>query len=110
LVVNATASPNNLTQANHQMVPITINVSSPSLCGATLGCRIVSISSNEPEEGLGDGDKSPDWILTGLFSLSVRAERSAHGTGRVYTITIECTDSSGRVTMKEVLVNVPRNN
>jgi hypothetical protein len=92
------------------MVPITINVSSPGLCGAALGCRIVSISSNEPEEGLGDGDTSPDWILTGLFSLSVRAERSAHGTGRVYTITIECTDSFGRVTLKQVLVNVPRNN
>ena len=60
------------------MVPINV---SPSVsdCDSGVTCRIVSVTSNEPVEGLGDGDTSPDWVIT----VNLRAERSAHGTGRV---------------------------
>ena len=87
------------------MVPINV---SPSVsdCDSGVTCRIVSVTSNEPVEGLGDGDTSPDWVIT----VNLRAERSAHGTGRVYTITIECRDSFGNASTKAVTVGVPRNN
>jgi parallel beta-helix repeat protein len=102
------ATPNVLRQANHQMVPVSIN---PAVfdCDSQVVCRIISVASNEPVEGLGDGDKTPDWVITGNLIVSLRAERSGKGNGRVYTITIECTDSSGNSSTKTVAVNVPRN-
>ena len=46
--------------------------------------------------GLGDGDTSPDWIITGpLHHVHIRAEHSGTGTGRVYHVTLTCTDESG---------------
>jgi hypothetical protein len=46
--------------------------------------------------------------ITGDLTLNLRAERSNKGTGRVYTITIECVDASGNVSTKTVTVTVPR--
>ena len=53
---------------------------------------------DQPENGLGDGDTAPDWSVqqAGLaFDVSVRAERSGLGDGRVYTIGAVVTDRSG---------------
>jgi hypothetical protein len=75
-----------------------------------VACRIISVASNEPIDGLGDGDTAPDWLITGNLSLDLRAERSGKGTGRIYTITIECSDSSGNSSTGAVTVRVPRNN
>ena len=107
-ITNIAATPNVLRQANHQMVPVSIN---PAVfdCDSQVVCRIISLASNEPVEGLGDGDTSPDWVITGNLTVDIRAERSAHGTGRLYTVTIECRDSSGNASTKTVAVNVPRN-
>jgi serine protease len=106
----ATVTPDILLQANHQMVPITVSAAVLDNCDPAVVCRIISIASNEPIEGLGDGDTSPDWVITGSLSLDVRAERSGKGNSRVYTITIECSDSSGNSSTKTVTVTVPRNN
>ena len=64
-------------------------------------CQIISVISNEPISG-------QDWIVTGDLTLSVRAERSNKGTGRIYTITVACTDPSGNRSTKTVTVTVPR--
>jgi hypothetical protein len=109
-VAAVSASPNVLLQANHQMVPVSISASVSDNCDATTVCQIISVTSNEPVEGLGDGDTSPDWEITGNLTVNIRAERSAHGTGRLYTITVQCSDSSGNVSTKAATVNVPRNN
>ena len=59
----------------------------------------MSVTSNEPDNGLGDGDTSNDISGAGLGtddrSVQVRAERSGTGTGRVYTFVYRVTDSSG---------------
>jgi hypothetical protein len=104
------ATPNTLIQANHQMVPVVINISASDDSDPVVLCRIISVSSNEPVEGLGDGDTAPDWTITADLALSVRAERSGKGVGRTYTITVECADSSGNKSTKPVTVSVPRNN
>ena len=110
VIAAVTATPNSLLQANHQMVPINIGVSASDNSGQAVTCRVVSIASNEPVQGLGDGDTAPDWLMTGNLTLSLRAERSGKGTGRVYTMTVECSDASGNRSTKSVTVTVPRNN
>jgi hypothetical protein len=106
-IVAASATPSVITTPNHNMVPIVVNVS-VSDCSA-VSCRIVSVTSNEPQNGTGDGDTSPDWQITGDLTLQLRAERSGTGSGRAYTITIACVDASGNETRSTVTVRVPRN-
>jgi hypothetical protein len=97
---------------NHKMVDITIvaNASDNSGGPVTLAA---SVSSNEPEDGLGDGDTAPDWTepvidqVNGIITLQLRAERSGSGNGRVYTITITATDTSGNSSQANVQIIVP---
>jgi hypothetical protein len=69
------------------------------------------VSSNEPEDGLGDGDMSPDWtepvIINGTITLQIRAERSGSGNGRIYTITIIAIEDSGNSSQAYVNIIVP---
>jgi hypothetical protein len=90
------------------MVPVTISASATDGCAGGVTCRIVSVTSNEPISGTGGGDLSPDWEITGDLTLRLRAERSPKGTGRVYTITVRCTDASGNETTGTTTVTVPR--
>ena len=66
------------------------------------------LSSDEAVDGLGDGDTAPDWEIVDAGHVRLRAERSATGDGRVYTITVTATDAAGNVTTKTVTVSVPR--
>lgn len=56
---------------------------------------LVSIRSNEPDNGLGDGDTPNDIQGADYGSddrqFQLRAERSGKGTGRVYTVTYAVT-------------------
>ena len=107
-IVNVTASPNVLLQANHQMVPVSVSVSATDNCDPSVTCRITSVTSNEPVSGTGNGDKSPDWVITGPLTVSLRAERAPKGNGRIYTINIECVDASGNRSTSYVQVSVPK--
>jgi len=99
-ITSAVAVPSVLSPANHQFVAVAISVSAVDGCGGPVRCRITSVTSNEP---LAD-----DWIITGDLTLKLRAERLNKGTGRVYTITIVCTDRAGNEATKTVTVSVPR--
>ena len=101
------ASPDVIWPPNHKMVPVTISVVASDNCDADPTCQIISIASNEPENGLGDGDTAPDWEITGDLTANLRAERAGNGSGRVYTITVRCTDSVGNSTDQQVTVTVP---
>ena len=100
------ASPDIIWPPNHKMVPVTISVSVFDNCDTSPTCQIISIISNEPENGLGDGDTAPDWEITGDLTANLRAERAGNGSGRVYTITVRCTDNAGNSTDREVTVTV----
>jgi hypothetical protein len=76
--------------------------------GGPVTCKIVSVTSNEPINGTGDGDQEPDWIITGDLTVDLRAERAQNGTGRTYTITVECKDIAGNVSTGVVIVFVPK--
>lgn len=103
-----TASPDVLSPANHALVPVVLSVSASDACSGTVTCRVVSVTSNEPVTGLGGGDVGPDWVIIGDLTLELRAERSNKGDGRIYTITVECTDASGNQSTSTVTVTVPR--
>lgn len=104
--ISISTNPSVLWPANHKMVPVTVTVSVFDNCDAPM-CSIVSVTSNEPINGLGDGDTAPDWQITGGLTVNLRAERSGKGSGRIYTITIKCKDASGNTTTGTVTVNVP---
>lgn len=97
---------------NHKMVDIVIeaNASDESGLPVTLTAQV---KSNEPIDGLGDGDTAPDWAElqidqgTGTITLQLRAERSGNDNGRVYTITITATDDSGNSSTADVEIIVP---
>ena len=70
----------------------------------------LSVTSNEPINGTGDGDASPDWEIVNNHSVKLRAERSGSGNGRIYTITIKAVDGCNNSSTKVVTVVVNQNN
>ncbi|HET9453268.1 MAG TPA: hypothetical protein VFO66_03200 [Gemmatimonadaceae bacterium] len=95
---------------NHKMVKVASGISATDDCG--VASFTVSVSSNEPVDGLGDGDTAPDWEVVAVgssYDVYVRAERSGTGTGRVYTITAIATDLTGNTTTSTATVKVPHN-
>lgn len=100
------ASPDELWPPNHKMVAVTVEVGTAQ-CGAGPACQIVEVQSNEPENGLGDGDTAPDWEITGALTVDLRAERAGGGNGRIYTIIVECGEGAGTPTVHNATVTVP---
>jgi hypothetical protein len=107
-IKSITPTPGTLWPPNHKMIPVTLTVVVTDNC-AVASTRIVNIESNEPINGLGDGNTSPDWTQAGNLTLQLRAERSGTGkTGRAYTITVESIDTSGNKSRKTAPVLVPK--
>ncbi|MCP5046908.1 MAG: hypothetical protein GY940_07030 [bacterium] len=111
-VLNPTADKTTLWPPNHKMTDIVIEANASDNSGGpvTLG---VSISSNEAINGLGDGDRSPDWTEpvidqnNGIIRFQLRAERSGKGNGRVYTVTVTASDPSSNTTTQNIEISVP---
>ncbi len=104
-ILSASASPNVLWPPNHKFVRVQGTVVAVDICGEAT-CKIKSIRSSEPVRQKGD-NTSPDWKITGDLTAQLRAERTGKSDGRVYTITIECTDESGNTSTRDVIVTVP---
>jgi HYR domain-containing protein/uncharacterized protein DUF11 len=107
VITSATATPGVLWPPNHKMVPVSFSVTVHDNCDASPFCHVVSIASNEPVDDGGDGHTSPDWLITGALTADLRAERSGHGSGRIYTNTLACTDDSLNSSSANVFVTVP---
>lgn len=108
-ITSVLASPNVLWPPNHKMVSVRVGVSVTDICDPNISseCKIIAVSSNEPVNGTGDGATAPDWQIIGNLTVNLRAERSGTGNGRVYTLTVQCTDASGNSSTKPVTVTVP---
>jgi hypothetical protein len=91
---------------NHKLVTISINgVTDPE--ADPIAITITRITQDEPVNGLGDGDTSPDGFGVGTSQTQIRAERSGTGNGRVYTISFTATDGKGGTCSGQVKVGVP---
>jgi hypothetical protein len=89
------------------MVPVTVTADATDDRGAVT-TRILSVTSSEPDNGLGDGDTASDIVITGPMSVNLRAERSGQGNGRVYAITVEAEDGAGNTSTAVVYVTVAK--
>jgi len=102
-ITSLTAAPNVLWPPNHEMVPVTVTASASDTCDAAPACEIVGVVSNEPISNPGG-----DWQVTGPLTLDLRAERLGSGSGRVYLISVACTDAAGHASTGTVAVSVPK--
>jgi hypothetical protein len=108
------ASPNTLWPPNHKLVPISITAIATDICDTAPSCSIVSVTSNEPVLGPGSGNTDPDWIINdpgpkaspARLGVQLRPERAGGGTGRIYTISVSCSDASGNTTGGNTTVTV----
>jgi hypothetical protein len=107
--ITVTLSATHLWPPNHKLVTITSNVSVSDNC-AGASYVLTSITSNEPEDGLGDGDTAPDIVgaLTGTpdTEFELRAERAGNGSGRIYTVIYTASDACGNSTADTATVRV----
>src|SRR5690349_6362919 len=87
------------------MIPITVNYTATDNC--SVGC-VLTVTSNEAVNGLGDGDTAPDWQVLDAHHILLRSERSGKGNGRIYTITVTCTDPAGNRVVRTTTVVVPK--
>ena len=101
-----TTTPGELGAPNHKMIDVLVGYSAIDVTG-TPTCSL-SVTSNEPINGLGDGNTSVDWKVLDPHHVQLRAERSGLGGGRLYTIAIRCTDASGNVSIANGTVTVAR--
>ena len=106
LITSVDATPNVIWPPNHKLTPVTVTVNASAVCGPPV-CKIVSITSDEPDDGSGDGGTSGDAVILGGLNALVRAERSGGFAGRTYTITVECKDTAGNAATKTTTVLVP---
>jgi uncharacterized delta-60 repeat protein len=108
-ISGAAASPDTLWPANHKMIDVTIpyTVTDDHDPAAAVQCSL-SVASNEPVNGTGDGDTAPDWQILDQHHLRLRAERAGNGNGRIYTVTITCQDTAGAASNQTVTVRVPK--
>ena len=102
----AKANPDKLWPPNHKLENISIQGISDSE-NDPFTITVTSITQDEPTNGLGDGDTSPDGFGVGTSNPQVRAERSGKGNGRVYQINFKAVDSKGAECNGSVKVGVP---
>ena len=105
---NLIVTPPVLWPPNHKMKNVTVNYTSSDNCPGPISCHI-TVTSDEPENGTGDGDQAPDWDVLNDHHIKLRAERAGNGDGRVYAIKVTCTDQYGNATDSIRKVLVPKN-
>ncbi|WP_284646582.1 OmpL47-type beta-barrel domain-containing protein [Paenibacillus silviterrae] len=90
--------------ANHKMVDI-LAALHPTDPASGIDCVLLtSVTSNEPDSGLGDIEAD---FGTAATWVRLRADRSGGGSGRVYTITYTVTDKAGHKKDVSATVTVP---
>src|SRR4029078_248554 len=95
VISSATVNPSVLSPPNHQMVPVTVTVSATDNCDPAPVSSIISITSNET---LSAGAVQ----INGNITAQLAATRNGGGGGRVYSITVRCTDANGNSSTRVV--------
>jgi hypothetical protein len=70
---------------------------------------VTCVSSDEVENGSGDGNTLEDMVIVDNTTVNLRAERAGGGDGRVYSIHFEVSDNAGNVTAAVCRVGVRAN-
>ncbi len=109
--ITIVVTPNDLWPPNHKYVEVTTVVTAQDLWSPSPDITFISITSNEPDnaKGIGDGNTVDDIVIVDDFTFKLRAERAGNGSGRIYTITYQATDSSGNTAEAYATVTVKHN-
>ena len=99
-ITGITATPDVLWPPNKTSVPVSLDVSVADDSDPAPECRITGVTSNETIVGA-------PWQMTGALTVDLLAERFGWGTGRIYTLTVTCTNSSELSSTTTVRVTVP---
>ncbi len=108
-VLEFSVTPEILWPPNHQYVDVVVTATATDNVDANPRITLVSVTSNEPDNGMGDGNTTNDIVIIDDFHFRLRAERSGQGRGRVYTITYRVADAAGNDATASVAVAVPLN-
>ncbi|MBK5266764.1 MAG: ExeM/NucH family extracellular endonuclease [Acidimicrobiia bacterium] len=100
-------TPNVLLKPNHKYVDVEATIAVSDNFDTNPTIVLVSVTSNEPDNGEDDGDTVNDIVIVDDFHFQLRAERSGVGQGRTYTITYQVTDDCGNTAVSSVTVFVP---
>jgi Tol biopolymer transport system component len=101
-IASVMATPNVLWPPNNRMVRVSVDVDVSDASDPAPACGITSVSSNESIVGTG-------WQITDPLTVDLLAQRLGAGAGRIYTLTVSCTNSSELVSAATVSVSVPHN-
>ena len=104
-----TATPDMLWPPNHKYVDVTVAVAVSDNFDPNPTIELVSVTSSQPDDGLGDGDTPNDIVIDedDDFTFKLRAERMGGDEDRIYTITYRVTDACGNWTEATATVTVP---
>jgi hypothetical protein len=108
-VLQVAVTPDVLWPPNHKYVEVTATVTATDDGGTAPTVTLISVTSNEPDNGRGDGNTRNDIRIIDDTTFELRAERSALGWGRVYTITYQAEDAAGNINVEAATVSVPLN-
>jgi hypothetical protein len=96
---------------NHKLYDVEVVVVARDVCDPHPVVVLSSLTSSEPDNGLGDGDTSDDIqqanVGTDDRMFLLRAERSGNGSGRTYSAVYTVTDASGNSTHGLATIVVP---
>jgi len=91
---------------NHKMRSFTVSGGSDP-DGNPLAVTITSVFQDEPVNGTGDGETSPDAVITSANTVDLRGERSGNLNGRVYYVGVTLSDGMGGSCSTTLTVGVP---
>ena len=106
-------SPTKLWPPNHRLVPVPADWQAVDVCDPAPMVTLASARSNEPDDapGTGDGSTTGDIqdaeIGAADSVVLLRAERSATGAGRAYSLVFTAKDASGNTASALGIVTVP---
>lgn len=107
--ISVSVSPDSLWPVNHKLYKIDTTVTATDICDPAPSISLISVTSNESADNLGDGDTETDIVIYDDGTIWLRAERSGTERDRIYTITYAVTDASGNVAEASATVIVPHN-
>ncbi len=104
--LNVTVTPDELWSPNNKYVTVQASFGATS---DVVSIDLLSITSNEPDDTIGNGRFINDILIIDNDTFNLRAERMGTGTGRIYTITYTATNGCGATTTASATVTVPLN-
>jgi hypothetical protein len=106
--LSVSVSPEVIFPPNHKMVEVTAIVTVTDNMDPDPTLTLVSITSNQPDNGIGDGNTIDDIVVINDYTFNLRAEYSGKDGDRIYTVNYQATDDAGNTTDVQATVTVPR--